>query len=210
MSSQSIENFRQYLVKQKDDVLLEGKQIEGIIRDVFPGEKSLIHLLTCAWRAGVVTELRQASNLEATIAQCADRLCQEYGLRESSSLATVRVWTYALGLTDIIPNINISSMSSSISQSSIISETKKCPFCSEEVKKDAQKCKHCHSDISDEVMDEFVRQQEALEQEKQKLERERQERDGRFIVSGNGTVFDTITNLMWAAKDNGRDINPSS
>ncbi|MEI7637743.1 MAG: caspase family protein [Syntrophus sp. (in: bacteria)] len=32
-------------------------------------------------------------------------------------------------------------------------------------------------------------------------------RDGRFIAYSNGTVTDTRTNLMWAAKDNGSDIN---
>ena len=32
-------------------------------------------------------------------------------------------------------------------------------------------------------------------------------KDGRFIAYGNGTVLDTQTNLMWAAKDIGRDIN---
>jgi formylglycine-generating enzyme required for sulfatase activity len=32
-------------------------------------------------------------------------------------------------------------------------------------------------------------------------------RDGRFIAYDNGTVLDTQTNLMWAAKDRGSDIN---
>ena len=32
-------------------------------------------------------------------------------------------------------------------------------------------------------------------------------RDGRFIAFNNGTVLDTKTNLMWSAKDNGKDIN---
>jgi hypothetical protein len=32
-------------------------------------------------------------------------------------------------------------------------------------------------------------------------------RDGRFIAYDNGTVLDTWTNLMWAAHDNGSDIN---
>jgi tetratricopeptide (TPR) repeat protein len=32
-------------------------------------------------------------------------------------------------------------------------------------------------------------------------------RDGRYISYDNGTVLDTKTNLMWAAKDNGSDIN---
>ena len=32
-------------------------------------------------------------------------------------------------------------------------------------------------------------------------------RDGRFIAYDNGTVLDTITNRMWAVKDNGYDIN---
>jgi hypothetical protein len=32
-------------------------------------------------------------------------------------------------------------------------------------------------------------------------------RDGSFIAYNNGTVLDTKTNLMWAAKDNGKDIN---
>jgi hypothetical protein len=31
-------------------------------------------------------------------------------------------------------------------------------------------------------------------------------RDGHFIAYDNGTVLDTKTNLMWAAKDNGTDI----
>jgi len=33
------------------------------------------------------------------------------------------------------------------------------------------------------------------------------DRDGRFIAYDNGTVLDKNTNLMWAAKDNGSDIN---
>jgi tetratricopeptide (TPR) repeat protein len=32
-------------------------------------------------------------------------------------------------------------------------------------------------------------------------------RDGRFIAYNNGTVLDTRTNLIWAAKDNGNGIN---
>jgi len=32
-------------------------------------------------------------------------------------------------------------------------------------------------------------------------------RDGRFIAYDDGTVVDTQTNLMWAAKDNGRTID---
>ncbi len=35
-------------------------------------------------------------------------------------------------------------------------------------------------------------------------------RDGSFIAYDNGTVKDTSTGLMWAAKDNGRDINWSN
>jgi hypothetical protein len=31
--------------------------------------------------------------------------------------------------------------------------------------------------------------------------------DVRFIAYDNGTVLDTRTNLMWAAKDNGSDVN---
>jgi len=31
--------------------------------------------------------------------------------------------------------------------------------------------------------------------------------DGRFIAYNNGTVLDTQTNLIWAAEDNGSDIN---
>jgi hypothetical protein len=32
-------------------------------------------------------------------------------------------------------------------------------------------------------------------------------RDSRFVAYDNGTVLDTKTNLMWAAKDNGSNIN---
>ncbi len=35
-------------------------------------------------------------------------------------------------------------------------------------------------------------------------------RDGPFIAYDNGTVLDTRTNLMWAAKDNGSDISYSN
>ena len=35
-------------------------------------------------------------------------------------------------------------------------------------------------------------------------------RDGRFIAYDNGTVLDTRTNLMWAARDNGSDITWAS
>ncbi len=260
MSSQAIEKFRQYLDNQKDDFLQDGRRVEGIIRDIFPEDKSLIVLLTSAWKAGVATELRQTANLEVTIAQCGDRLCQEYSLRESSALSAVRMWAYALGTTDVVPVINVSSTSSFRSLPVSATETKKCPFCAEEVKKDARKCRYCHSDISDDAIvkrtsvnerqaDELMRQQEALAREKQKLERERQEiekmkalqaerqkleaerseltdkkmqfptgqcppispaglaNNRRYIAYDNETVVDTQTNMIWAAKDNGTDIN---
>ncbi len=35
-------------------------------------------------------------------------------------------------------------------------------------------------------------------------------RDGRFIAYSNGTVLDTRTNLMWATKDNGSNVNAGS
>lgn len=35
-------------------------------------------------------------------------------------------------------------------------------------------------------------------------------RDGRFIAYDNGTVLDTKTNLMWASKDSGSEINWAS
>jgi hypothetical protein len=38
------------------------------------------------------------------------------------------------------------------------------------------------------------------------LTAEEKARDGRFIAYDNGTVLDTKTNLMWAAKDNGSNI----
>ena len=38
-------------------------------------------------------------------------------------------------------------------------------------------------------------------------EKETPAKDGRFIAYSNGTVLDTKTNLMWAAKDNGSNIN---
>ena len=38
----------------------------------------------------------------------------------------------------------------------------------------------------------------------------RRREDGRFIAYDNGTVLDTKTNLMWAAKDNGYNIGWSA
>lgn len=40
-----------------------------------------------------------------------------------------------------------------------------------------------------------------------KKKRSTQARDGRFIAYDNGTVLDRKTNLMWAARDNGSNIN---
>ncbi len=70
---------------------------------------------------------------------------------------------------------------------------------------------------------ELVEQRKALAEEQQKLEEEKKKlamaqrpsvsavkeirRDGRFIAYDNGTVLDTKTNLMWAANDNGKEIN---
>ncbi len=65
---------------------------------------------------------------------------------------------------------------------------------------------------------ELLRQKAALEEERSKLEEEKKKlamstppvpavteirRDGQFIAYSDGTVLDTATNLMWAAKDNG-------
>ena len=67
-------------------------------------------------------------------------------------------------------------------------------------------------------------EREQLAAERRKVEAERQQlalakspsavltageagRDGRFIAYNNGTVSDTQTGLMWAAKDNGSNIN---
>jgi len=70
---------------------------------------------------------------------------------------------------------------------------------------------------------ELLRQKAALEEEKRILEEERQQlamakrppvptvkevrRDGRFIAYDDGTVLDTRTNLMWAAKDSREGVN---
>jgi len=51
--------------------------------------------------------------------------------------------------------------------------------------------------------------EEAKPEEKQENEvtAKKSATDGRFIDNRNGTITDTKTDLMWAAKDNGRDIN---
>ena len=81
-------------------------------------------------------------------------------MRESVAISALRVWAYALGITDVAPNINNISVSTR-SQTDTVYETKKCPFCAEEVKKDAVKCKHCHSEISNGAMDKGVQNTEA-------------------------------------------------
>jgi hypothetical protein len=56
--------------------------------------------------------------------------------------------------------------------------------------------------------DDKSRKQTEQVSERQATEARKQvKRDGRFIAYGDGTVLDTQTNLMWAAKDNGSDIN---
>jgi len=71
----------------------------------------------------------------------------------------------------------------------------------------------------------LLEKKKALEEQWQKIEKEKNaleakkgtisamakppeaKNDGRFIDNGNGTVTDKKTGLMWAAKDNGSDIN---
>jgi hypothetical protein len=91
-----------------------------------------------------------------------------------------------------------------------------------------------HKEALEREKQELVREKQELERQKaldaereqlavarRKVEAERQQlamakrpsistagetgRDGRFIAFNNGTVLDTRTNLMWAAKDNGRN-----
>ena len=52
---------------------------------------------------------------------------------------------------------------------------------------------------------ELLRQQAALEE--MEANKHETERDDNFIAYDNETVLDAATNLMWAAKDNGMDIN---
>jgi hypothetical protein len=77
--------------------------------------------------------------------------------------------------------------------------------------------------LKDELEKELLEQKKALAEEKRKLEEEKKQlamgsrtfvstakeikREGHFIAYNDGTVLDTSTNLMWAAKDNGYDIN---
>lgn len=83
-----------------------------------------------------------------------------------------------------------------VSQQIDITDTKKCPYCAEEIKREARKCRYCQSDISEHAMGKGLQQ---LESENV--------RDGCFIAYPNGTVLDTNTNLLWAANDNGSDID---
>ncbi len=69
---------------------------------------------------------------------------------------------------------------------------KECSFCAEEIQDEAIKCRHCG---------EFLVASHALSAAGETA------RDGRFIAYNNGTVLDTSTDLMWAAKDNGSEIN---
>ena len=52
-----------------------------------------------------------------------------------------------------------------------------------------------------------VREVKPSPQSAQKETQTEKARDGRFIAYDNGTVLDTSTNLIWAAKDNGKDSN---
>jgi hypothetical protein len=70
---------------------------------------------------------------------------------------------------------------------------KKCPFCAEEIQDEAIKCRYCGERLDTQPAAGDLPRVTAI--------------DGRFIAYSNGTVLDTRTNLMWAARDNGSDIN---
>jgi hypothetical protein len=97
------------------------------------------------------------------------------------------------------------------------SETSRAYLDSEQKKIDAEKNKLTRER-------ELLEQKRALAEQKRRLAEMRKQlatvekrpsasatneikRDGRFIDNGNGTVTDTKTGLMWAAKDNGSNIN---
>jgi hypothetical protein len=225
VASRSIEQFKKYLENQKDDFLRDGRRVEGIIRDIFPEEKTLISLLTSAWKAGVVAELRQTVNLEATIAQFSDRLCQEYGLKESAALTAVHVWADVLGVGDVVPDIKVNSTPSPsfIGQGNIPPDNCVCSFCGKDRYNVTKMVKGLTGCICNECIDlcneiNNKDKQQGL-QTPTKLKgnatntiqpppgvRETN-RDGRFIAYDNETILDTGTGLMWAAKDNGEDID---
>jgi hypothetical protein len=223
MQNQSIEKFKQYLKTQKDDFLQDGRRVEGIIRDIFPEEKLLINLLTSAWKAGVVAELGQTANLDVSIAQCGDRLCHEHGTRELSALTAVRVWAYALGVTNVVPEIHDSSTSSIRSLSGNTPVAAVCSFCGKDqdsvkqlVKgKTGYICNEC-VDICNEIIKKAkpaeikttIKNEGIAKNAVQLMAGIREtSSDGRFIAYDNETVLDTKTNLMWAAKDNGGYIS---
>jgi hypothetical protein len=70
--------------------------------------------------------------------------------------------TNYVGVTNDVPSLSISQTPSLGSHQDITFETKKCPFCAEEVRKEAIKCKHCHSVISDEAMGKSVQNDKIL------------------------------------------------
>ena len=78
-----------------------------------------------------------------------------------------------------------------------------------------QEAGHCHGELGrvqeaerERLEAERKRQEELRKQEEsRKKEEERQQRQGWLIDNNNGTVSDPKTGLMWAAEDNGCDIN---
>ncbi len=87
------------------------------------------------------------------------------------------------------------------------------PQYSSELEKERKRLEHERQELERLKMEiereKLVEERKRLEAEKKKLLAKPKviERDGRSVAYDNGTVIDTKTGLMWAAKDNGEDIN---
>jgi TPR repeat protein len=140
------------------------RKAEGALKDIFPDMPKLANTLLLALKIGVLKDLNSNEStlpVEVVLPNITTRLVQEYGLRQEDAMEAVGIWAVVCEkateeqIATISRRFSSKEASATISpqtRSSLVNyitseDTRECPFCAETIKKKANVCKHCKSNV---------------------------------------------------------------
>jgi len=165
------------ITKYSSTITEDPSKCKALLLDYCGKYQQEVNVLHTALTTKTVQKMLNPSSklpVKVVLATHTRALVDQVGLSEKAAQWAVESWLLALGIasdkdlfvtmTSEMPNAPSESEAarnngvidprdpSFKNQSGVTTETKQCPFCAEEVKKDAKKCKYCSSDISDDAM----------------------------------------------------------